>query len=93
MAGRRNLPAPAWIDLKDRYLLNLLAKPQCKRSNVGESTLNRIARCLQKPMERRPMGTTTLFCCFLSRLLTAFHRMYRSPSSDLNAPLQKNSAN
>jgi hypothetical protein len=52
-------------------------------------TLKRMARCRQKPMDRSPMGTMTHFCCFLSCLLTAFLLMYRSPSSDLNAPLQK----
>jgi hypothetical protein len=40
-------------------------------------------------MDRPPMGTTTHFCLFFSFLLTAFHRRYRSPSSDRNAPLQK----
>jgi hypothetical protein len=40
-------------------------------------------------MDRPPMGTTTHFCLFFSFLLTAFHRRYRSPSSDRNAPLHQ----
>jgi hypothetical protein len=43
MAGRRDLPAPAWIDFKDDYLLNLLVLKrmqarQCRRTYLEQNS-------------------------------------------------------